>query len=658
MAFFIIINLYRLAALFSVSFMPQKPSFSSVNSICYSFKGEDITDLIPSYVYSSLWENIIKQDRFVRPNYMFTLIMLLSGDIELNPGPPDQCNACSKRINKNQRKDLCHLCKISFHLKCLKSEIVNGNEKLLCSNCFIVNVDDNRDGIPSPYTELNVLLTKRGLKLFHQNVNGLLNKHAEVEIMMQETKRNIHIFGISETHLSSDIPNDQIHLDQYSIIRKDRSTGLGGGVACYIRDDIEWIRRNDIENSFMECIWIEVNIKLSRSILICILYRPPDSSKHLSPKFNGSFSECLSNIASENKEIVIMGDLNVDFLKKSSNKAIREILLTNGLKQVIEFATRTTSTSKTLIDIIATTHEDNICKQIVIGNSISDHDLTGVIRKINCKKYTPKIIKARNFSKYDIEIFKQDLSNAPWDHIYNINDVNTAWRFFKSIFLSIVNKNAPIIKKTIRGQNSPWLTNDIKTSINERNHHLKIARRTKLEKDWIIYRKSRNATTQLIKNRKANYHRNVFYENINKPNAFWKCIKSCYNTKNNSYLSHKSFIIENETSTCKSKIAASFCRYFTNIGSILKNSIVTLNDKIWTFHNPYQLNKLVNPMKFKFKFRKVSNYDTFLIVKKLNCSKAYGQDMIPPSLVKDAISEICKPLTHLINLSFSFNVSI
>lgn len=49
--------------------------------------------------------------------------------------------------------------------------------------------------------------------------------------------------------------------------------------------------------------------------------------------------------------------------------------------------TRTTATSKTLIDVIATTHPNRIERSIVEANSLSDHDLTGVIRKLHCMKF-------------------------------------------------------------------------------------------------------------------------------------------------------------------------------------------------------------------------------------------------------------------------------
>ena len=48
---------------------------------------------------------------------------------------------------------------------------------------------------------------------------------------------------------------------------------------------------------------------------------------------------------------------------------------------MLKSPTRITNNTKTLIDIITTTREDRIENHIVVGNSISDHDLTGINRK-------------------------------------------------------------------------------------------------------------------------------------------------------------------------------------------------------------------------------------------------------------------------------------
>ena len=94
----------------------------------------------------------------------------------------------------------------------------------------------------------------------------------------------------------------------------------------------------------------------------------------------------------ENKETIITSDLNCNYLIKNDQKEIKDSINLNGFKQLIDQPTRTTSTSKTLIDIIATTHPNRIEKAIVEANSFSDHDLTGVIRKLNFTKFKPRKI--------------------------------------------------------------------------------------------------------------------------------------------------------------------------------------------------------------------------------------------------------------------------
>ena len=45
--------------------------------------------------------------------------------------------------------------------------------------------------------------------------------------------------------------------------RKDRKVGPHGGVLCYIRDDLKYDRRYDLEIKGIECIWIEFFIPKS-----------------------------------------------------------------------------------------------------------------------------------------------------------------------------------------------------------------------------------------------------------------------------------------------------------------------------------------------------------------------------------------------------------
>ena len=172
------------------------------------------------------------------------------------------------------------------------------------------------------------------------------------------------------------------------------------------------------------------------------------------------------------------------------------------------------------------THQHNIVKAIVFPNGISDHDLTGVVRKLNNIKYTPRELITRNYKNYNKEIFKSDLKTVQWDSLLRINDLTNAWNKFKELLIACVNKHTPVIENTISGRECPWLTSEIKGKINERDYYLKTPRKSKSEIDWSTYRRMRNSVTMMIRKSKANCHRSLFKESVKSPKDFWSKLRN------------------------------------------------------------------------------------------------------------------------------------
>ena len=139
-------------------------------------------------------------------------------------------------------------------------------------------------------------------------------------------------------------------------------TGRGGGVGCCICNDIGWQRRKDLEKDNVEEIWVEIFIKKSSPLLVCIIYRPPDTSRYLDSDFENAFIDMLDDSVYENKETILLGDINVNYQNKSDNKEMKRIISQHGFKQVISKAIRVTRETSTLTDIAATTHEQNVSK--------------------------------------------------------------------------------------------------------------------------------------------------------------------------------------------------------------------------------------------------------------------------------------------------------
>ena len=88
--------------------------------------------------------------------------------------------------------------------------------------------------------------------------------------------------------------------------------GKGGGVAIYIKNNIAFQHRHDIENS-LEYLWIQIFQKHSKSFLVGCYYHPPETSNYLLQNFNDLLQEELGSIIKENKETIILGNFNVTF---------------------------------------------------------------------------------------------------------------------------------------------------------------------------------------------------------------------------------------------------------------------------------------------------------------------------------------------------------
>lgn len=96
--------------------------------------------------------------------------------------------------------------------------------------------------------------------------------------MLNSPFNNIDFIGFSETKFNNDHKTEYFYVDGFqSPYRKDRLLKRGGGIFCFVRNGINCVRRTDLEDNNIECIWIEIKPTNAKSYLIGSLYRPPDS---------------------------------------------------------------------------------------------------------------------------------------------------------------------------------------------------------------------------------------------------------------------------------------------------------------------------------------------------------------------------------------------
>ena len=129
----------------------------------------------------------------------------------------------------------------------------------------------------------------------------------------------------------------------------------------------------------------------------------------------------LSAVNCENKKVILSGDLNCNYLIANDHKEIKDTIKINGLKQIIDKPTPISKDSRTIIDIIASSDDSKIADKIVFPSCLSDHELVGVIRKMLIKRFTPRKVFVRDYSKFNVDDFKNDLRYAPWANMFMQN---------------------------------------------------------------------------------------------------------------------------------------------------------------------------------------------------------------------------------------------
>ena len=203
------------------------------------------------------------------------------------------------------------------------------------------------------------------------------------------------------------------------------------GALLYIDKNVRYRSRSDptlykckeIESSFIEII----ESKKKNTIVGCI-YKHPNVSVG---EFTNDFLEpLLEKLSFEKKEVILMGDFNINLLNCNIDKSTSDYvdtLYSHAFFPTINSPTRITANSKTLIDNI---FYNDVTKNIISGNittSISDH-LTQFLLISNqnpsSKNQMFNTDKKKSFKNINSIAFEEDLKRINWNEALKLSEEN------------------------------------------------------------------------------------------------------------------------------------------------------------------------------------------------------------------------------------------
>ena len=134
---------------------------------------------------------------------------------------------------------------------------------------------------------------------------------------------------------------------------------------------------------------------------------------------------------------------------------------------------------------------------------MTDHYLPFIQRKINAKRLfnkRTKFIETRSLANYQKDLFLSDLASIDWDSAFEAaaGDPNIMVHSFHDLFSSILEVHAPLKRRKVSSNNTPWTSLLIKNLMRERDQAKK--RAEKDHKVWPRYKKLRNKVTTELRN--------------------------------------------------------------------------------------------------------------------------------------------------------------
>ena len=107
----------------------------------------------------------------------------------------------------------------------------------------------------------------------------------------------------------------------------------GGGVAVYVHESISHKIRSDLMPDNLEVVTLQIANSKLKPFIVTSLYRLLGKSV----SYFNDMEALLTSLDSDNKEAIIMGDTNCDFLDSSINdpKNLKRVLSLHNLTQII-----------------------------------------------------------------------------------------------------------------------------------------------------------------------------------------------------------------------------------------------------------------------------------------------------------------------------------
>ena len=450
------------------------------------------------------------------------------------------------------------------------------------------------------------------------NARSVNNKIDELQCVSQSN--GIDIVCITESWLVPD--NMTISLSgYYPPFRRDREIRQGGGVMCFVKDNLKVKHWEELSNNDLETLWLTVYpAKLPRNIsciIIGIVYHPPNANH--STLYN-HLSDSLDKILSvhPNAGIFLTGDFNKfkdNYVKQSYN-----------LKQLVKEPTR----GNNILDKIFTNMDQFYQNAKVLSPlGASDHSIVTSHPQVqkHYKAPTKFTVLKRSNDHNSKAVLVHAIKNINWNPLYAASLCEEKFSIFSNTLNDLLDAHLPVVEVKRCSNDKPWITDSFRAKVSQRQTAFNSGNK-------VEYNRLRNHVNRSSKQLKKRFYKNNVEDlKDSNPSEWWRKTKVLAGVKSNGNLC---FLTNNVYNGDTKQLANDVNVFFQSVTKALQ--------PLQPRTQPGNATDI--PSDYTIKVEDVEN-----AMCKINVKKSTGPDDLPNWIIRDLAPVLSKPVASIFNAS-------
>ena len=504
---------------------------------------------------------------------------------------------------------------------------------LLLASCLVSGDIEPNPGPGGPGRDVTLLL---------QNVQSIKNKLGDLRQSAAELDK-FSIVAMTETWLNGTVESAELEsaLPTHTLLRRDRVCRVGGGVACFVSNALNPMRREALEPKDAEMLVVEA--RTTPPLLLAVCYCPPDDTPALTTTMSALYNIVA---AASGKSIVAVGDFKVpDITWKAAAAGWAEPVMAwrtrralelldgchlAGLRQHVALPSR----GANYLDLVLSNGLD-ITTTVRDGVFSSDH--SEVVCEFRAVRGPLPVVSrktALNYKRADWDGLRAVLSLTPWSVLDDL-PVDDAVTLFYDLLSAAISDHIPLVQ--LKRRQSRWFDRTLHGALREKEAAHRRMKRNRTIETIELFREKLRDFKRLSSARFYEYLKGLTDDLRTNPKRFWTFLKSIKGKHG-----EMSFLTDGDQKVGDDKAKAellnkAFATKFTDpTVCVFPLAPDYMLDRLCAFHESEDIVR-----------ETLRSVDRF---------KACGPDNISGRVVRECAEELAVPVAKLCRLSFEQGV--